>query len=78
MKLPMQELFDFIQDWNKESEKNNAFYFINWLESNKEKLINAEKEHIINAYENGYSDLEKKLNGTRFFGKNYLKENYKN
>ena len=73
----MQELFDHVDEWYKESQKNNVLYFINWLESNKEKLINAEKNHIAQAYETGYTDLEKKLNGTRFFGNNYVKEKYK-
>jgi hypothetical protein len=73
----MQELFDHLKEWYRENEKNNSLYLLTWLESNKDKLIHAEKEHIANAYETGYSDLEKKLNNTRFFGKNYVDENYK-
>lgn len=68
---PIQELYDKFY-------KSNIFRdeFTEWLNENKERLIEQEKDEIIKAFYEGYEPYSK--NGNIINGLEYYNETYQN
>ena len=68
MKTALQELFEY---WDTQ---NNPLVILNWIASNEKRLLEKEKEQIINANRSGIDML---VNKEKFItGEDYYNETY--
>ncbi len=79
MKTAMQEFIDYMKEYNmiliKEGIEPNLL--ISMLQHKAEKLLEKEKEQIIDAYENGVCDEnERNLSGQFTNAKQYYNQTY--
>jgi len=74
MKTVLKEIFEYIEL----NDNTKEMYLIQWFEINKTKLLEAEKEQIENAFDEGWKLFENKTKGNNYFGNNYYKEQYEN
>ncbi len=51
MKTAMQEIFEY---WDTQ---NNPLTILNWIASNEKRLLEKEKEQIIDAYKEGVNSI---------------------
>ena len=82
MKTAMQEFLDYMKEYNiilvKEGIEPNLL--IKMLQHKAEKLLEKEKEQIVETYDRGYKacDLDEALeiNKTMFSGERYYEQTY--
>ena len=81
MKTAIQELIEIINDNLKNEYTSQEFARLTIFKASAERLLEKEKEQIVNAYDRGYKacDLDEALeiNKTMFSGERYYEQTYK-
>jgi hypothetical protein len=67
METALQEIFEY---WNTQ---NNPLVILNWIASNEKRLLEKEKEQIIEAVEFGLFNMHTTIDGKYYYDLKYNK-----